>query len=301
MKIIDPHLHFFYLEQGDYHWLKTGNAPFWSDKALINKTFQESDLQLEPPIVLTGFVHIEAGFDNNQPWRELAALVLTSHKLYRCIANINLTASTQCFKESLAALAQFDSFIGVRHLLDEQALSLLTNKQVTQNISLLNSFTTGAQQSLVFEIQMPFFSSASTQALCDMIQSNPNLRFVINHAGFPPEQTQNKAWQCWQQNLLKVASFSNTAIKCSGWEITNRHYQPAWVNECLAVVFALFGSDRMMLASNFPLCNLSKSSYQAYWKSMIQCSFFQLLTEQEKSALCSDNALKWYAMSGILN
>ena len=71
IKIIDPHLHLFDLKQGDYHWLKADNPPNWPDKNVINNTFDEQDLSLSPPLSLAGFVHIEAGFDNLQPWREL--------------------------------------------------------------------------------------------------------------------------------------------------------------------------------------------------------------------------------------
>ena len=71
IKIIDPHLHLFNIEQGDYSWLKPQCPPFWPDKPLINKNFVEADLLLPHAMHLAGFVHIEAGFDNQQPWREI--------------------------------------------------------------------------------------------------------------------------------------------------------------------------------------------------------------------------------------
>ena len=98
MKIIDPHVHLFDIAQGDYHWLKPDNSPFWSDKALINKTcvegdlafIFETDLKSEPvfsselELVLASFVHIEAGFDNKRPWRELNNLEATCKKTFSC-------------------------------------------------------------------------------------------------------------------------------------------------------------------------------------------------------------------------
>ena len=66
MDILDPHLHLFNLKSGDYHWLSPDNPPFWSDKAVIAKNFNESHLLLSTPFNLKGFVHIEAGFDNAQ-------------------------------------------------------------------------------------------------------------------------------------------------------------------------------------------------------------------------------------------
>lgn len=298
MKIIDPHIHLLSLKQGDYHWLKADNPPFWPDKPLIHKTFQENDLALGSPLTLAGFVHIEAGFDNNKPWREIKALEQTCNKPFRAISAIDLTVSNQTFKENLAKLGKLRSFIGVRHSLDEQALSLLTNKQVLSNFIILNNFAKNANQGLVFETQLALSEHTPVNALCDIIDDNPEISFIINHAGFPPIDIQTIEWQRWQRNLLKLSMFPHLAIKCSGWEMTDRRYQLAWLNENLTVIFKIFGIKKMMLASNFPLCLLGKNSYQDYWQAMIESAFFQTLDVQEKNALCYDNALRWYSIQG---
>ena len=68
---IDPHVHLFALQEGDYHWLKPNNPPFWPDKDVIAKSTYEHHLRRASKGKLTGFVHIEAGFDNERPWREI--------------------------------------------------------------------------------------------------------------------------------------------------------------------------------------------------------------------------------------
>ncbi|MBL4821951.1 MAG: amidohydrolase family protein [Colwellia sp.] len=291
MKIIDPHLHLFALELGNYHWLKAENPPFWLDKQRINKNFDEANLTLNEPLSLAGFIHIEAGFDNEQPWRELAALEQNCNKPFRAIANIDLTAPSQHVNALLEKFAEFRSFVGVRHLLDEQALSLLTNKQVLANINILN------ENGLIFEVQLALIEHATVNSLSGVILDNPEISFIINHAGFPPADIDTSAWQLWQSNLTKLSAYPNVAIKCSGWEMTDRHYNTAWLNENLSIVFTTFGAKRVMLASNFPLCLFSHSNYQAYWQSIISSDFFQALNKQEKSALCYDNALSWYRLA----
>jgi len=295
MKIIDPHLHLFTLELGNYHWLKAENPPFWPDKSRINKSFKETDLILTKPLSLAGFVHIEAGFDNEQPWRELAALEQSCNKPFRAIANIDLTASCQHVNTVIEKLAELPSFVGVRHLLDDQALPLLKNKQVLDNIHILNN------NGLIFEVQLALTEHATVNSLCDVIADNPEINFIINHAGFPTADIHTIEWQRWQSNLTKLSFYPHVAIKCSGWEMTDRNYQATWLNESLSLIFAIFDTKKVMLASNFPLCLFSHSDYQAYWQSIISSDFFQALTEHEKNALCYDNALNWYDMSGILN
>jgi len=295
MKIIDPHLHLFSLELGHYHWLKAENPPFWPDKQHINNSFDETDLTLTKPLFLSGFVHIEAGFDNEQPWRELAVLEQSCNKPFRAIANIDLTSSSQQFNNVINKLVQFHSFVGVRHLLDEQALNLLTNKQVLDNIKTLNN------HGLIFELQLTLIELTTINRLCDVIADNSEISFIINHAGFPPTNLHTIDWQRWQSNLTKLSFYPNVAIKCSGWEMTDRNYQASWLSENLSLIFTIFGANRVMLASNFPLSLLSHSDYHSYWQSIISSHFFQSLTEHEKSALCYNNALSWYSMSKVVN
>ena len=71
MHIIDPHIHLFALAQGKYHWLKPENPPFWPDKYKICRNVTEQELSLTKPLHLDGFVHIEAGFDNERPHLEI--------------------------------------------------------------------------------------------------------------------------------------------------------------------------------------------------------------------------------------
>ncbi|MGL1958314.1 MAG: amidohydrolase family protein [Colwellia sp.] len=288
MKIIDPHLHLFNLKQGDYHWLKPENEPFWPDKSRINTTFTESDLSLESPLQLAGFVHIEAGFDNQYPWRELTSLVHSCNKPFKAIASIDLTSPSQKFNSDINKLSTYHSFVGVRHILDNQALSLLTTPQV------LNNFTALNKKGLIFELQLNLIEDAPIDALCEIIANNPTISFIINHAGFPPCNIQSREWQQWQNNLLKLSMYPHVAIKCSGWEMTDRHYSQAWLSDNLAFILTIFGLKKMMLASNFPLCLFNQHNYQNYWLNLLSTDFFQTKTMQEKSALLHDNALLWY-------
>ncbi len=301
MKIIDPHIHLFNVEEGDYHWLKAENPPFWSDKSLINKSFTFSDIRLSSPINLEGFIHIEAGFDNSQPWRELefleeANLNQKNKTLFKAIASIDLTKPTLHLEQDLDILAKQKSFTGVRHIFDEQALQLLTDRQVLDNIAALNEFAKARNQGIVFETQLFLSDRQAVKTICTVIEKSTHIKFIINHAGFPPTDHLIAPWQHWYDSLCELASLPNIAVKCSGWEMVDREFQQARLNKQLSVILNTFGVNKVMLASNFPLCLFSHKSYQDYWLSIIQSDFFQKLTMQEKSALCYHNALNWYSM-----
>ena len=127
MKVIDPHLHLFDLSQGQYRWLRAGNPPNWPDKHLIQRNFADGDLELNGEIELAGFVHIEAGFDNEASWREIEWLENSVKKPFRSIACVDLTWPVEDFQVAISKLQQYSSFVGVRHILDDDTLARIQN------------------------------------------------------------------------------------------------------------------------------------------------------------------------------
>jgi L-fuconolactonase len=284
MKIIDPHLHLFNLEQGDYQWLKADSPPYWLDKNTIRQSFTENDLALSDPLQLAGFVHIEAGFDNQQPWREITWLEDNCSLPFRAIAGVNLLLPTNEFQQILDKLDKFESVVGVRDILDENACAYLSNPHVKENLAQL------AQQQLIFECQMPLTDVEATEQLIAVITELPTLKLVINHAGWPPEDIDSKQWQNWQSGIQALSGYDNVAIKCSGFEMVNRQYSEPWQQHVIKHCLTTFGLDKTMLASNFPLC-LFKSSYQKNWIIHFEN---QPLSTTELELLCYKNALHIY-------
>lgn len=283
--IIDPHIHLFNLKQGDYHWLNANNPPYWSDKATIIHNFTEQDLSLNSPFTLAGFVHIEAGFDNNKPWREIAWLEQHCHKPFRSIAFIDLLQAPKNFKQQLDKLLSFQSVIGIRHILDEQALATLSHKNTVKNIIYL------AEKKLLLEVQMLLTDVKALQQLIEILNTVA-IKAVINHAGFPPIKQNQSAWQQWQQGLSLLAQQPNCFIKCSGWEMSFRDYTFTWVAEVITCCINYFGEQRVMLASNFPLCNFT-SSYQQLWQNYQQLTF----SKQQLKQLNYQNANACYQLN----
>ena len=129
MNWIDPHIHFFALQHGHYDWLKPNNPPYWRDKSVIARSVYERDLFKGNHATLGGFVHIEAGFDNGQPWREVVFLEQHCVKPFRSVANIDLRSSTSL--SDIDRLKRFRSVVGLRHILDDDAATLAESNNET--------------------------------------------------------------------------------------------------------------------------------------------------------------------------
>jgi len=280
--IIDSHLHLFELSKGKYDWLKPENPPFWPDKPIINKNFTEEDLRLVDGPKLKGFVHIEAGFDNEQPWREIEWLEETVSLPFKSIACVDLYQRPEQMTEVLNSLSQFKSVVGVRHILDDEAASILTSEHIDSHFAAIEA------RGLIFELQMPLTDSVAVNTMTSLLSAHPNLRIAINHSGWPPtEQSSTLDWNNWKQGLTQLSRFTNCIVKASGWEMVQREYSMNWQRIIIATLLETFGTDRVLAASNFPLC-LFSHNYQSFWQQIEEVS------AEEKKALLFNNAFRFY-------
>jgi predicted TIM-barrel fold metal-dependent hydrolase len=281
IKIIDPHLHLFDLNLGEYGWLKSHNPPHWQDKQQIARNCDEQDLMLEKGMTLAGFVHIEAGFDNHQPWREIDWLESICRLPFKSVACTDLTSTN--FTHNLKKLVQRPSVVGVRHILDDDAVSILTHPNTTEQFGLLNEL------GLNFEAQLSLTNIPAIETLLSLAQNHKNMAIIINHGGWPPQKATTN-FDIWQNNLKGLSTCPNVAIKFSAWEMTNRNWTITSAAEILEMALNCFDPSRVMLASNFPLCTLSQTYshlWQAYYKDLrISADLF--------TQLSFTNAARWY-------
>jgi predicted TIM-barrel fold metal-dependent hydrolase len=287
-QLIDAHLHLFNLAQGNYHWLKEKNPPFWPDKNIINQSFNEQDLKLTPSFELGGFIHIEAGFDNKQPWREISWLESHCKIPFRSVAAVDLTLDKDAFIQQVDQLLSYKSVVGCRHILDEQAAEILQSNDISNNLNYL------ASKQLSFDLQMPLTDKKSVDLLVKLLTSIPVLTIMINHAGWPPYQSdfKGKAWLDWQDAINTLSQFKQCAIKCSGWEMIDRNYSDDFIARVISSCIDAFGDNRVMLASNFPL-NLFHQSYENLWQTYSAMK----LTSNQLTALTRANAAYWYRLT----
>lgn len=288
MNIIDPHIHLFTIERGQYQWLTPENPPYWPDKSIIYKNFEESELTLSEELLLNGFVHIEAGFNNEQPWKEIEWLESTCKSEFRSVACIDLTMPTATFINTINKLVNYKSVVGCRHILDEDAVNILTNTNTLENFKIL------AKYNLSFDLQMPLDDNSAVTLLSNIIEAVPTLRVIINHAGWPNIEENKPCNKNWLNGLKKLSTYKYCAIKCSGWEMSNRNYSALSIINVINACISTFGYKRVMIGSNFPLC-LFTLTYQEFWQlNAINIANKLHITPHQLKYLCSLNASHWY-------
>ncbi|TLU67184.1 amidohydrolase [Thalassotalea litorea] len=286
-KIIDPHLHFFDYENGHYHWLKPENPPIWPNKDALQKSFSAADLTLSDAMELQGLVHIEAGFDNQHPEKELDFLEQLQLPPFKAIACADLTKVE--FNQSLETLRTYKSFVGVRHIIDAQGDTLLHDPNFADNLALL------AEHKLIFEAQLDCCDLDSAIRLAELASNYPNLQICINHSGILRDFSQWPAlseYAKWRAAMHYFSDQENIALKISGMEMQNPRWSWGHARWLVHKLRNLYAEERLMLASNFPI-NLLAMPYDTLWLGYRD----ELgLSPESFQALGHDNAKRIYRL-----
>ena len=287
MTFIDPHVHFFALSKGNYGWLKSHNPPYWSDKAAIARCTSEQSLIVASNREIAGFVHIEAGFDNARPWREIHYLNAHCHLPFKSIACIDLTSPG--VYGHIDYLARLPSVIGLRHILDGEATDLLSHPKVKHVLRYMS------ERGLLFEAQFDINSNSATAALLNCIDCIPSLTVIINHAASGGLNLVNSnTLKGWQANILSLGNATRVGMKLSGWEMQDRNWTLPAANRVCQFLFEHVEHDKLMLASNYPLCQW-RLPYHTLWQAYKR--LVSQLPVSSQQGLLAENARRWYKIA----
>lgn len=281
MQFIDPHIHLFDRNKGNYHWLNDSNQPYWPDKAIIARDFDERDLCVDSPLTLKGFVHIEAGFNNEQPWLEIEWLEQHVKGPFKSIGHADITLGPVEFKRLIDRYKRYSSVVGVRHIFDDEAVDIVGHPNAMINLQLL------AEARLLFETQVYGSDGASVDTIVKVCEANPKLVVILSHCCFAPNSTSRLTK--WQNNMKRLSHCSMLYIKASGWEMADREYNEKYIEGTLKYLLTTFGIDRVVLASNFPLTLFNKP-YNSLWQQYSELFIEKYVLRK----LMYDNALMLY-------
>jgi L-fuconolactonase len=176
--------------------------------------------------------------------------------------------------------------VGVRHLIsNEPDPQWLLQEPVLESLELL------AAAGLVFDA-IPI-NAAQFESVLKVSRRLPQLKIVINHLGRPPIPEQG--WEPWATQIARAAEHRSVAIKLSiGLDIIMRQ---RWSTQSLRRysdhVLDLFGPERVMAASNWPVILLGASYEEA--QRGIAALVAGLSAEQQRAVL-GETATRIYGL-----
>jgi len=103
-----------------------------------------------------------------------------------------------------------------------------------------------------FDLQIPYWH---LDQAADLAADFPETTLVINHTGLPSDRS-DLGFSTWSNAIEQVALKPNVMIKISGLGQTNQPWTVESNRNIVLRALDIFGTDRCMFASNFPVDRL---------------------------------------------
>ncbi|MBS0207605.1 MAG: amidohydrolase family protein [Planctomycetes bacterium] len=276
--MLDSHQHFWQLSQPfNYAWLR---AP---ELAPICRDFLPEDIL--PHLRVTGiarsiFVQTQHDLAENR-W------VLGLAERYDFVAGVVgwVDLASPACADQLAEFRAHPKFVGVRHVTqDEPDDDFIIRPDVLRGLRVLER--AGVPFDLLFYVK--HLKHAATVA-----RHVPTLPLVIDHLAKP--RVREHALDDWLPAFRAAAACPNVYCKLSGLvtEAAWHAWTVADLQPYVAAALALFGPERLMFGSDWPVCELS-ASYEEVFASMRQA--LAPLSAAEREQIFGGTAAKFYRL-----
>ena len=196
---------------------------------------------------------------------------------------IDLRASN--IGERLEYFSSFEVLKGFRHIVQaEKDDAFLLGKDFCHGISLLKKYDF-TYDILIYPKHMPYALT--------FVDRFPEQKFVIDHIAKP--DISGKKIKAWKEALAPFGPHRNVYCKIAGLstEADWRNWQVSDFSAYLQVVLEVFGLDRVMFGSDWPVC-LPSASYAQVCEIVEQNSTF--LNTEEKEKLWGSNCREFYGL-----
>jgi len=120
----------------------------------------------------------------------------------------------------------------------------------------------------------------------------PDTTIIVNHAGLPADRSA-AGLAAWRRSLECIAAEPNVAIKISGIGMPGAPWTVEANRDVVLDAIRIFGVDRCMFASNFPVDRLA-ASFDDIFRGFMAIT--AQLPEADRRKLFHDNAIRYYRL-----
>jgi L-fucono-1,5-lactonase len=273
---IDAHQHFWIYNPAEYEWID-------ESMSAIRRDFLPEDL--EPELTYNEFqgsVAVQAR-QTLEETRWLLELADRSSKILGVVGWVDLCSSD--VRSQLSAFARSPKLVGIRHIVQSEPDDrFLLRQDFLRGIALLDEFDL-AYDILVYTKHLP--------VAAEFVERFPRQRFVLDHLAKPA--IKSREIESWAAGIRRLAAFPNVFCKLSGLvtEADWQSWKPEDMTPYLDIAFETFGTSRLMIGSDWPVCLVAGS----YRRTLgVVKNYFQGHPAETRNAVLGENARRFWRL-----
>ena len=275
--IVDAHQHFFNVDRFTYPWMR-GPAE------ALRRNFLPEDLKpLLSRLGIQRTVLVQAGaIEGDTSW--FLELAQAHDFIAGVVGWVDLTDPQ--VGQTLDALQGHAKFKGVRHLVeDEPDDRWLVREDVLRGLEQL------AQRDIPYDLVV---HPRHLRCVSIVAERLPRLRMVVDHIAKPPIALGTR--EGWDRDMAVIAGYPQVYCKLSGMitEADPKNWKPSDLRPYVNYVVELFGLDRVMYGSDWPVCRLA-GSYEQVFQALIEA--LGPLGARDRARVFGQNACRFYGIS----
>ncbi|PCH76636.1 MAG: amidohydrolase [Flavobacteriaceae bacterium] len=271
--IIDSHQHFWKYDSNKHQWIG-------KKMQTLRKNFLPEELE---PLLLEnnidGCIAVQA-VQSEEETHFLLALANEHSFIKGVVGWVDLCAED--IEDRLKHFSKNTILKGIRHVLEAENLSFMSKPSFLNGIRKLKEFN------LTYDI---LIDSTQLTAAEILVSNFPNQAFVIDHIAKP--NIKNREFEKWATQISLFGKHKNVCCKISGL-VTQANWNN-WSSEqiipYLDHIFHVFGIDRIMYGSDWPVCLLS-STYKEQL-NIVQ-NYISIFSIDDQKRIMRDTAVRFY-------
>ncbi len=292
-EIIDAHHHLCEFSQS-YPWLEGLAEPFryhGDDRPIRRSYLLEDYLADTEGYKLAGSVHIENGASDPLWEADWVQSVHEDNGLPSVqVAKADLAGSGA--QSRLERLAAIPTVRGIRDILNWHADPRYTHTarpDLITDPAWLKGFSHLSTLGLSFDLQV--FPAQLHQA-ARLAADHPDTLIILDHAGMPIDRGP-ESLRFWREGMQKMADQPNVVTKISALGTNDHTWTTESIRQIVLETIEVFGPDRTMFGSNFPVDSLY-SSFSALYTAFDEIT--KSMSIHERRQMFAETARRTYSL-----
>ncbi|VTU18046.1 putative metal-dependent hydrolase of the TIM-barrel fold protein [Variovorax sp. RA8] len=295
MPVVDAHHHLWDLSRGNYPWLQQAYDPqgfFLGEYEALRRNFLPADYRAASAGVrVLATVHVEAERDRSEQVAETAWL----HEMNAAYALPNAVVAHAWLdrpdtEECLLDHLRYPLVRGIRCKPVTSAVpgqSVAGHAGSMQDAAWLRGFSLLEKHGLSWDMRVPAWHLAEAAQVAAMF---PRVPMVLNHHGLAWDRSEEGLAR-WRGGMEILARQPNVHVKLSEFGLRDAPWDWEANARIVRDTMAIFGWQRCMFASNFPVTGL-----RIGFEPLVQgvSRMLDELTPDQRQAVMSGNALRFY-------